>query len=334
VSLVCGFAGAWGYWSFFESARSKEHDLSGETSDSVRKADSANSETSPNKLLQAETAWKAAVKQRDSALAAEQVARRSEGQTKAVLDLLKKTLLSAGRPGDASLAEAFWTGGQGRDVTLRKAVDATEAEVARTFADRPLGEASVRELLGAAYMNLGDAPRAVTQYERALALREAMQGASHPDAADCRNQLAVAYRLAGRTDDASRLFESDPDSAGRAKALAVRGSMLLLQKNPAQAELALRECLRIRQSTQPDDWTTYETKSTLGEALLDQQKFADAEPLLLSGYEGMKKQESRIHAEDKPRVRRAALRLAELYDAWGKKAEATKWRKETEAMPR
>ena len=64
--------------------------------------------------------------------------------------------------------------------------------------------------------------------------------------------------------------------------------MLLLEKKPAEAELKLRECLTIRQKIQPDDWTTFDTKSMLGEALLEQKKFAEAEPLLLSGYEGMK----------------------------------------------
>ena len=43
---------------------------------------------------------------------------KSEEETKAILDFLKNTLLSAGRPGDASLADAFWAGGQGKDVTL------------------------------------------------------------------------------------------------------------------------------------------------------------------------------------------------------------------------
>ena len=98
-----------------------------------------------------------------------------------------------------SLAEAFWAGGQGKDVTLRKAVDTAEPQVAAAFADRPLAEASIRELLGMAYLNVGEAARAVKQYERALALREAMHGVNHPDTADCRNKLAVAYRLAGQS---------------------------------------------------------------------------------------------------------------------------------------
>ena len=158
-----------------------------------------------------------------------------------------------------------------------------------------------------------------------------MQGVNHPDTAACRNQLAVAYRLAGRTAEAGRLFDRNPNSPAQAAALAVRGSMLLLQKKPAEAELKLRECLTIRQKIQPDDWTTFDTKSILGEALLDQKKFADAEPLLLSGYEGMKQREDTIPSQDKPRLTKALERLVKLYEAWGKKDEAMRWRKELEA---
>ena len=146
-----------------------------------------------------------------------------------------------------------------------------------------------------------------------------MQGVNHPDTAACRNQLAVAYRLAGRTAEAGRLFDQQPQftrprlRAGRPRIDAA------LQKKPAEAELKLRECLTIRQKIQPDDWTTFDTKSMLGEALLDQKKFADAEPLLLSGYEGMKQREDTIPSQDKPRLTKALERLVKLYEAWGKK---------------
>ena len=104
--------------------------------------------------------------------------------------------------------------------------------------------------------------------------------------------------------------------------------MLLLEKKPAEAELKLRECLTIRQKIQPDDWTTFDTESILGEALLDQKKFADAEPLLLSGYEGMKQREDTIPSQDKPHLTQALERLVRLYEAWGKPDKAAKWRKD------
>jgi hypothetical protein len=159
-----------------------------------------------------------------------------------------------------------------------------------------------------------------------------MLGANHPDTADCRNKLAVAYRLAGRTADAGRLFDYNLHSPTHAAALAVRGAMLLSQKKPAEAELKLRECLTIRQKVQPDDWTTFDTKSMLGEALLDQKKYADAEPLLLSGYKGMKEREANIPSQDKPRFTKALERLVQLYEAWSKPDKAAGWRKELKSI--
>ncbi|HWG45253.1 MAG TPA: tetratricopeptide repeat protein [Gemmataceae bacterium] len=272
----------------------------------------------------AEAVQQTTAKERDGALAAEKAEQHSEEDTNAVLAFLKNEVLSAGRP--AGLA-----GGQGKDVTLRKAVDTAEAEVAKTFADRPLAEASVRETLGSAYLDLGEAALAIKQFERALALRDAMLPEDHPDTVACRNKLAVAYRHAGRTAEASRLYDQNFNSSSHASALAVRGSMLLSQKKPIEAELKLRECLAIRQKIQPDDWTTFEAKSLLGEALLEQKKYADAEPLLLSGYEGMKQHEAKMPSQDKGRLTKALERLVQFDEAQGKKDEAAKWRKELEA---
>ncbi len=197
VALVCGVVGAAGYSYLFGSSKSTEEKSAGKGSDSDKGSDSSkgsksgkgsdpgsNSGSSQDsgssqssdlskkgsdaaKLLQAEAAWLAAVQELRQAQAAEKAVRSSENDAKAVLDFLKNTLLSAGHPGDVSLKEAFWAGGQGKDLTLRKAVDASESQVAEAFADRPLAEASVREILGLAYLSLGDAAQSVKQYERA-----------------------------------------------------------------------------------------------------------------------------------------------------------------------
>ncbi len=306
---------------------------SSDESDSSQEAgtrkNSTSNEKNPGagKLVEAEVAWLAAVKELQQARESEKTARASEEEKKAILAFLKNSLLSAGRPGSVSLTEAFWTGGQGKDVTLRKAVDLTEAQVGEAFTDRPLAEASLREMLGLAYLSLGDATQAVKEYERAFGLRQAMQGLNHPDTAACRNQLAVAYRLAGRADEGGRLYERDLNSPARASALAVRGSLLLSQKNFAEAELKLRESLAMRQKLQPDDWVTFDTESLLGRALLEQRKFAEAEPRLVAGYEGMKQREDKIPPQDKPHLIKALERLVSLYEAWGQVDKARAWRK-------
>jgi hypothetical protein len=102
---------------------------------------------------------------------------------------------------------------------------------------------------------------AVKEYERALALRLALKGVCDPDTAACLNQLAVAHRVAGLAAESGHLFERNPDSPSYASALAIRGSMLLIEKKPSKAEMKLRECLTIRQKNQPDDWPTFDTKA-------------------------------------------------------------------------
>lgn len=148
--------------------------------------------------------------QRDEALAGEKAARRNEQDSKTVLAFLKdKILLATGNP-------ASWdSDGLGKEATLREAVEAAEAKTVGAFGDRPLVEASIREILGAAYLDLGEAERAVQQYQRALALREAELGPDDPSVGDCRNQLAIALRHANRPDDASRLFEPHPQNGNK-----------------------------------------------------------------------------------------------------------------------
>jgi hypothetical protein len=102
----------------------------------------------------------------------------------------------------------------------------------------------------------------------------------------------------------------------------------LQQKKPADAETVLRECLALRQKKAANVWTTYNTQSMLGASLLGQNKYKEAEPLLMEGYEGMKQREKTIPPQGKVRLIEAAERLVELYEATGNAAEAERWRKE------
>jgi hypothetical protein len=71
----------------------------------------------------------------------------------------------------------------------------------------------------------------------------------------------------------------------------------------------------------------------LGGALLGQQKYAEAEPLLLQGYEGMKQREATIPTQGKQRLPEAAERLVALYEATGRADEARAWRAKLPPAP-
>jgi hypothetical protein len=67
--------------------------------------------------------------------------------------------------------------------------------------------------------------------------------------------------------------------------------------------------------------------SMLGAALAGQKKYAEAEPFLVQGYEGMKQREGKIPPPLKHRLTEAIERLVQLYDEWGRKDTADEWRR-------
>jgi len=75
----------------------------------------------------------------------------------------------------------------------------------------------------------------------------------------------------------------DPRTVAQMEVLAFS---LLHQHKSLEAEQLIRDVLKVRETKQPDAWLTSRMRSLLGDALLNQKKYAEAEPLLLQGYEG------------------------------------------------
>jgi tetratricopeptide (TPR) repeat protein len=155
-------------------------------------------------------------------------------------------------------------------------------------------------------------------------------------------QLFDGYVKAGKSAEAVKLVTEwladarkhlPKDSPQLAGLLAQIGLSLLQAHAFPDAEALLRECLAIREKTQPDDWTTFNTMSMLGGALLGQKKYADAEPLLLKGYEGMKKREKTIPPQGIIRIPEALDHLIEFSSATNKPDEVKKWRAERANYP-
>ncbi len=110
--------------------------------------------------------------------------------------------------------------------------------------------------------------------------------------------------------------------------LLAAGSLGLIQQGRyVEAEPILCEYLAIRQKDQPDVWSTFNTRRQLGGSLLGQKKYAEAEPLLIVDYEGMKAREAKIPAQDKARLPEAGARIVKLYEAWGQPEKAAEWRR-------
>jgi serine/threonine protein kinase/tetratricopeptide (TPR) repeat protein len=190
-------------------------------------------------------------------------------------------------------------------------------------------------VLAGAYQAAGRSAEALSHFEQALSSYNALLGPDHVSTVIATSNVASAYRDVGRLADALPVLE---DSLRRVKAklgpdhphtLMSMYNLVraYLDVEPAKAEPLLRDNLAIRQRKSPNDWRTFETQSLLGDSLLGQKKWTEAEPLLLAGYEGMKAREARISAPLKNRLREAGSRIVRLYESWGKQDTADQWKK-------
>jgi tetratricopeptide (TPR) repeat protein len=100
-------------------------------------------------------------------------------------------------------------------------------------------------------------------------------------------KFAQADDLFAQILDAQRRYGS-PDNM-RAASMRTIGWVRVQLGRPAEAEAFFREALGILDRTGPDSWARFNTQTMLGASLAAQHKYGEAEPLLLSGYEGLKK---------------------------------------------
>jgi tetratricopeptide (TPR) repeat protein len=190
--------------------------------------------------------------------------------------------------------------------------------------------------LGETYRALGQFAEAVGWHEKALAGRRKKLPRGHSDVFRSLDALAEAYIGAGRKVEAGRLIQKRLDLAqGHPQVtkliwagLLIRAGRQFIQAGQfAQAERVLKEALALREKTEAHAWTTSNTRALLGAALLGQERFAEAEPLLLTGYEGMKQQEAKIPPGQRRLLADAGRRILDLYERWGRPADADRWRK-------
>jgi serine/threonine protein kinase/Flp pilus assembly protein TadD len=202
-------------------------------------------------------------------------------------------------------------------------------------ADHPHTLGSMHNL-ATLYQNRGRYDEAEPLLRQALEGQRAKLGADHPETLNSIHSLATLYQNRGRHDEAEPLYKQVLDTcraklgAGHPQTLSIMTNLAALYEDRGrydEAEPIARDCLAIRQKKQPDDWTTFNAQSVLGGVLLGQKKYAQAEPLLLQGFEGMQRRVPTIPAQLRHRLVQAQKRLVELYEAMGHKDKAAQWRK-------
>jgi serine/threonine protein kinase len=109
---------------------------------------------------------------------------------------------------------------------------------------------------------------------------------------------------------------------GKANALGWLALNLLLQERYGDAERIAREAIAIDQI---EKYRHFYWMSVLGAALLGQKKYADAEPLLLQGYGGMKQWEVGQPAGGRRLLVDAGERVVRFYQVTGQPEKARAW---------
>ena len=160
------------------------------------------------------------------------------------------------------------------------------------------GALSSLAALAANSQRQGSQAAAVAFAAQALAGRRHALGAESPDTLDAAAGLALAYQSQGRF---------------------------------AESEPLAREAVELDRKLRPDDWERFRDESLLGRSLLGQKEYADAEPLLLQGYQGLDARRERIAVPDSHQLSAALEAIVRLYRDWGKPKQAAEWRQRLQA---
>jgi serine/threonine protein kinase/tetratricopeptide (TPR) repeat protein len=191
--------------------------------------------------------------------------------------------------------------------------------------------------LASDYVDEGKYAQAEVLLNQTLEIERRVVGPEHPYTLDALNNLVVDYQKQGKYALAEtyaaqvlaarrRVFgPDDPNTILSEADLALAD---LSQGKFVQSEPHAREAVGRYQTKQPDDWQRFRAESLLGASLAGQKKYAEAEPQLLEGYQGMVARKDHISSSDRYHLQLAHQWIVQLYKDWGKPQKAAEIVKE------
>lgn len=252
-------------------------------------------------------------------------------QMRAVIDFVEQNIFTAARP-------IGHTGGLGRNVTLRAAIDAALLRIDSSFKDQPLLEGRVRGMIGMAFKDLGDLKAAEPQLTLALQRFRAELGPDQPNTLSIAHALANLYGDLGRHNDAldlhaqtlerrkATLGADHPDTLRSMDGVAL--SYYSLGRYPEALKLHEQTLALRRAKLGADHPETLGTMHNLAGSYEALGRPDDALKLREESYQLMK---ARLGPSD-PDTLRTMGNLAVSYSRLGRHAEALKLREEALAM--
>ncbi|MBV8071486.1 MAG: tetratricopeptide repeat protein [Acidobacteriaceae bacterium] len=169
---------------------------------------------------------------------------------------------------------------------------------------------------------------------RVMLIQRSLLGADHPDTLTTMSWLAHVYldeREYGAAESLYReVFETRRRTLGSnhrdtASALASMGELRLRQRRFAEAERLLRDAFESQTRNHGETWERYKTQTLLGASLAAQAKFEQAEPFLISGFEGLSLSKGAVPWESRSVIEEAGQTIVHLYQDSGQPGKAAQW---------
>jgi len=203
---------------------------------------------------------------------------------RAVTEFLQNDLLAQASPNMAGPASA-----PDPDLKVRTALDRAAARIGSRFEKQPLVEASIRQTIAEAYLDLGLYAEAQRHFERGLELRRHALGERHPATLEILNNLADTYSEQGKYQQAEALYTAGLPIQRQLfgdehpTTLAMMSNLGLIYRREekyAQAEPLYTKVLAVRQRMLgPEHPDTLFIMNNLAVLYTAERKFAQAEVL-------------------------------------------------------
>jgi tetratricopeptide (TPR) repeat protein len=181
-------------------------------------------------------------------------------------------------------------------------------------------------------------------FVRNLDARRRVLGDEHPDVLSTMSNLATTYFRQGNYSRAAPIVLKVVEVRRRvlgAQSPATADALILLSlirfelREYGDAEQAVREALAAYQKAGTDDWRVHRARALLGATLAGQRKYADAEPLVLSGHESLAARRDAIPFEIRSTaLDRSGSWIVQLYRDWGRPDKAAEWGDKLRPLPK
>jgi len=263
---------------------------------------------------------------REQEVQARQRAVKRAAEAKAILGFLEENILAASRPEGIE-------GGQGREISLRAAIDQALPFIGQKFRDQPEVEIDLRRVLGVSYQHLGEYETAREQFRLAYELALKHLGAAHVTTLGSLVNLGIAEKDSGDFAAAEQVLNQAweqlqlefPKHAYTENCLASRAGLDMVQGRHAQAAEKYESVLAThRDRLGMDHSKTRFTQMNLALVYTDLGRYHEAEAMLQQVVVVQNKEYSTGH----PQTWRALSALATVEAKLRKFESATKIRRQ------